>query len=169
MNHYVYILRKADEYYIGVRTCYGDPLLDPYMGSGARVRCRHCFAKTVLAIFDDRSDANELEAFLVDADLLLDPNCLNLKEGGTNGLMPAESRIKMSEAHTGVSLSAAHKAAVSAAKKGVAQSAEHVANASAAKRGMRRNFSDEHRARLSEAGKRAWANKDKRAAIMGGR
>lgn len=63
-THYTYITRSPDgRYYIGVRSCEGDPTEDPYMGShsdGTYTPSR----KRVLATFDSREEAMEHEIYL---------------------------------------------------------------------------------------------------------
>lgn len=62
--HYTYITRSSDgRYYIGVRSCEGDPAEDPYMGSHSDetyVPNR----KRVLSTFDSREEAYEHEIYL---------------------------------------------------------------------------------------------------------
>lgn len=64
ITHYTYITRSSDgRYYIGVRSCEGDPAQDPYMGSHTDetyVPNR----KRVLTTFDSREEALSHEIYL---------------------------------------------------------------------------------------------------------
>lgn len=65
-THYTYITRSPDgRYYIGVRTCDGDPADDPYMGSH-RDPTYVPNRKRVLATFDSREAAISHEIYLHD-------------------------------------------------------------------------------------------------------
>lgn len=92
-RHYCYRVDnlKNGKYYIGKRSCFGDPEDDPYMGSGKNIRraIKHYglenFKKTILAEFDTEEDAYLCEAELVTKDTLLDPMCYNICLGGIGG------------------------------------------------------------------------------------
>ena len=62
--HYTYITRSPDgRYYIGVRSCEGDPTEDPYMGSHSDPTY-HPSRKRILVTFDSREEAMEHEVYL---------------------------------------------------------------------------------------------------------
>lgn len=63
-THYTYITRSPDgRYYIGVRSCEGDPTEDPYMGSHSDPTY-HPSRKRILVTFDSREEAMEHEIYL---------------------------------------------------------------------------------------------------------
>ena len=92
-RHYCYRVDNLlnGKYYIGKRSCFGDPEKDPYMGSGRNIQRAikrygiENFKKTVLAEFDTEEDAYLCEAELVTKDTLLDPMCYNICLGGIGG------------------------------------------------------------------------------------
>lgn len=92
-RHYCYRVENLlnGKYYIGKRSCFGNPEDDPYMGSGKNIRraIKHYglenFKKTVLAEFETEEDAYLCEAELVTKDTLLDPMCYNICLGGIGG------------------------------------------------------------------------------------
>lgn len=92
-RHYCYRVDNLvnGRYYIGKRSCSGDPEDDPYLGSGKNIRRAvkrygpENFRKTVLAEFDTEEEAYLCEAELVTRDTLLDPMCYNICLGGIGG------------------------------------------------------------------------------------
>lgn len=80
--HYVYRITDADtaEFYIGVRTCQGDPAQDGYMGSGAwfnkRLSDGGALRKNVLQTFETREAACQAERQLI-SEWIQDPLCMN--------------------------------------------------------------------------------------------
>ena len=78
-----------NRYYIGVHIT--EDVNDDYLGSGDRIRHEvkkygpENFVKEIIDIFDNPDDMFELEARLVNEDLIKDPLCLNLKKGGQGG------------------------------------------------------------------------------------
>lgn len=92
-RHYCYRVDNLlnGKYYIGKRSCFGDPEDDPYLGSGKNIRRAikrygaENFKKTILAEFDTEEDAYLCEAELVTKDVLLDPMCYNICLGGIGG------------------------------------------------------------------------------------
>lgn len=103
--HYVYkLVNKIDnKYYIGVRSCDGDPLIDKYYGSGSRIRNAvkkygiESFSKEILRVCETREDAFMLEKDLVNDETLKDPFCYNLCGGGAGpSTFSSETREKMS-------------------------------------------------------------------------
>ena len=80
-THYVYkLIAENGQFYIGVRSCYGLPEEDEYMGSG--VWPKHCMAmnisleKEILAIYQTRKQAEEDEKARI-AENISDPRCQN--------------------------------------------------------------------------------------------
>lgn len=81
-SHYVYRITdpETQEFYIGARTCRGDPAQDGYMGSGAwfhrRISDGRSLSKTIIQRFKTKG-----EAFAVERDLILqwinNPLCMN--------------------------------------------------------------------------------------------
>ncbi len=110
MNHYVYMVthRPSGRYYVGVRTSKYAPEDDTdYMGSGrliARLVAKHGrdeFEKDILETFDTREEAAAFEGFLIDRDVIKEPDCLNLQTGGEGwgcGLPSEEARANMRSA-----------------------------------------------------------------------
>jgi len=76
-------------FYIGVHSTYN--IDDGYLGSGLRIRRSirkygaKYFKREILEFFDNRAELLEKEKFLVNEDMLKDPLCMNLKEGGRGG------------------------------------------------------------------------------------
>ena len=105
-RHYVYRMTRTNgEYYIGIRSCCGDPWDDvKYTGSGTRLRRsvkKHPdqWAKTILCELPSREGCARLEHALVPLwRVESDPLCLNLKEGGEDpgcGQHTEETRIRL--------------------------------------------------------------------------
>lgn len=68
-THYTYILlhKETDEFYIGVRTCEGNPDKDNYKGSMIRWKPdKSKLDKKVLRTFDTREEANQHEYELIE-------------------------------------------------------------------------------------------------------
>lgn len=111
MNHYVYMIthRPTGRYYVGVRSCEHRPEVDAdYTGSGSAIRAlvakhgRDEFEKDILETFPTREEAAGFEAFLVDRDVIEEPDCLNLQTGGEgwgSGLRGFEVRMKITAAN----------------------------------------------------------------------
>jgi hypothetical protein len=78
------------KFYFGVHGT--DILADGYIGSGKRLKYAirkygiENFKKEILEFFDKYQEALDYEAEIVNEDLVLDPNCYNLKKGGRGGL-----------------------------------------------------------------------------------
>jgi len=179
VNHYVYIVthRPSGRYYVGVRSCKSAPAEDTrYMGSGPVIRAliakhgRHEFEKDILESFPSREEAAAFEAFLIDRDVIEEPDCLNLQTGGEGwgtGLHAIEVRKKISAANR---LRYKHLAA--RAKTGAA-SKEAWANASpeqraarierVAKKSRRLAKDPTFRQKLSEATVRRYQDRSQRA------
>lgn len=81
-THYVYKLKAENgQFYIGVRSCFGEPEKDEYMGSG--VWPKHCaymkirLEKEILAVHQTRKQAEEDEKARI-AENISNPYCQNL-------------------------------------------------------------------------------------------
>jgi hypothetical protein len=107
MNHYVYRVDRpaTGEFYIGIRSCKGNPSEDTYFGSGVHIRRIPTteLVKTILVVVQSRARAARIEKTLVTKELLEDPLCLNLTTGGefNDPRHPAEeTRAKLKAAWT---------------------------------------------------------------------
>lgn len=93
MNYYVYQITNQinGRFYIGVRKYSGDPLDDPYMGSGKALRNayrkygRKNFTKIVLEVYDNERDMFAAEARIVNDEFLKNPLVYNIVPGGSGG------------------------------------------------------------------------------------
>ncbi len=121
MNHYVYLLRSADRFYVGLRSCRGLISTDTYRGSGHALKdARKAglrFSKTVLCVLDSREEAALMEAELVGPAEVADRQCLNLQQGGIANSVgyrhTDKARASMSNTRKGRKMSAAHRQAMS--------------------------------------------------------
>lgn len=116
-----------EKYYYGVH--YTDNLDDGYMGSGKILHYAYKkygksnFTKTILKYFSNKEDMFKYEAEIVNEELLKDPNCYNLKCGGTGGGQKGikrskETKERMSKAHKGQSPSQEQRKQISNTLKG---------------------------------------------------
>lgn len=102
--HYIYKTTnlKNGKFYIGIHSTHN--LKDGYLGSGLRLRRsirrngEENFKIEYLEFFDNRGDLFNRERELVNADLLKDPMCMNLKPGGTGGLCDDKHKKKFLDA-----------------------------------------------------------------------
>ena len=158
-THYTYLIldKETKEFYIGVRTCEGDPKEDTYMGSMATWKKQENFnqdrhKKTVLSVYPNRELANEVEYELIKK-FFKDPlnrNYHNGKTWCTLGLSPSEeTKRKISEGNKGKK-----------GKKGKKHSEESKRKIGEAMKGNQYGFgnkgkklSEEHKRKLSEANK----------------
>lgn len=98
--HYVYRTTFQDgQYYIGVRKlpASSTPEEDSYLGSGKALRRLLKTAKAkkqVVAVYEDKQEAYQLERQLVTYETLQDPLCLNLVLGGRGGYLETVSLKK---------------------------------------------------------------------------
>jgi hypothetical protein len=89
-------------YYVGMHST--DNLNDGYLGSGLRLRRsirrngKENFKLEILEFFSNRTDLSNREAKLVNEDLLKDPLCMNLKQGGFGGFVDDVHRDRFIEA-----------------------------------------------------------------------
>lgn len=89
-QHIIYKITNLlnGRFYVGMHTGYPD---DGYFGSGKRLKAeikkygKENFKKEILEILPDRHSLELKESTLVNAELLADPLCLNLKNGGEGG------------------------------------------------------------------------------------
>lgn len=105
--HFIYIQinYKTDEYYVGKVNRKRWRELIRYQGSGVLFTKKYSshkdeFARYYIAICETQKETEELEALIVNDDLLKDPKCLNLVKGGagTNEHYDREKRsIKQKE------------------------------------------------------------------------
>lgn len=116
--HYTYITRSPDgRYYIGVRSCEGDPASDPYMGSHSDPTYSPS-RKRILATFDSREEAYEHEIYLHDVRQVdANPRYANRARQKSTGFFynqgtPGESHPMWGKHHTEdarAKISAVHK------------------------------------------------------------
>lgn len=103
-HHYIYKTTCSvnKRYYVGMHST--DDLDDGYLGSGKylwnsiRKHGRNNFELEVLEFFDNRKDLIAREIEMVNADLLQDPICMNLRTGGEGGFISTENQFKRSQA-----------------------------------------------------------------------
>jgi hypothetical protein len=157
MKHYTYKITQplTGFYYIGVRSCEGEPINDNYKGSMISWKLtkeeKSLCIKEIIAQYDTREEANEDEEFMINQIKKdwKDSNCKNGNSGKgkfcTLGLSHTEeTKQKMSISQKGKPsphkgkkrkpLSEEHKAKLSAMFKGRAQTKEHIQNSVLAKK-----------------------------------
>lgn len=104
---YKTICNTTSKFYIGVHVT--NNLEDGYLGSGIKLRLsvekygKENHTREVLAHFDTRSEAYELEAKLVNEEMLTNKLCMNLNIGGNGGsyYRSDETKAKIRKALTG--------------------------------------------------------------------
>lgn len=94
--HYIYktTCKTTGAYYIGIHST--NDLNDGYMGSG--VLLKHSIKKhgvenhkhEILEFVSNRKMLSEVEKGVLTMEILKDPKCLNIKEGGDGGYMSSE-------------------------------------------------------------------------------
>ncbi len=90
-HHYVYKTTNIinGKFYIGVHST--NNIDDKYLGSGKRLRRsiskygKENFKREILVVFQNREEAVKHEKFLINEELLKNPNCLNINPGGNGG------------------------------------------------------------------------------------
>lgn len=109
-HHYVYkIINKSnDKIYIGVRSCNVLPGLDTkYLGSGRHITFAilkygvQNFKKEILCEYPTRYLANLKESILVNQNFVDREDTYNIRLGGTNGLLSAETKLMISKSRMG--------------------------------------------------------------------
>lgn len=135
------------EYYIGKHaTC---EINDGYLGSGLRIRRsikkygKNAFKREILHIVADEKAASELERQMVNEDLLSDPLCMNIANGGEGGNLGETVNKKIGEIMS-VKLS------------GRPKSTEHCHSISESLTG--RVLNQKHKDNLSSSVKLTWTN-----------
>ncbi len=112
MYHYTYQITNLinNKIYYGVRSCKCLPEEDTtYMGSGVVLKLAikkygiENFSKKIDKLFETREEANLYEAEIVDIKWMKDKNTYNIRCGGLNGarIFSEEHRLKLSIAWTG--------------------------------------------------------------------
>ena len=141
------------KYYIGQHMT--RVLDDGYLGSGtALLRAikkygKENFSREILAHADNAEQLNALEAFYVGWDEVNSRSCYNLKTGGGGrGIIGAEVRQKISDAHKGRKYSAERRANISAGLKGRQKPAETRKKLSEANKG--KVLSEETRKKIGQ-------------------
>lgn len=102
--HFIYKTTNlmTNKYYVGMHST--SNLKDGYLGSGKRLRYsirkygESNFKLEILEFFSTREELVERERELVDENLIKDPNCLNLKPGGSGGFVNEEHAKKFHSA-----------------------------------------------------------------------
>ena len=98
-QHIIYKITNTlnDRFYVGMHTGYPD---DGYLGSGKRIKAeikkygKENFKKEILEVIPDRKSLELREAEIVNDQLLADPLCLNLKNGGSGQWPPMTEELK---------------------------------------------------------------------------
>ncbi len=92
-THYVYRTRDVDtgDFYIGARSCYGQPEDDDYLGSGVWVAERKAagaaLAKDIISVHESRTKLGEAESVLISA-FISDLKCMNRMATTPGNLSP---------------------------------------------------------------------------------
>lgn len=90
-----------EKYYVGMHST--DDLNDGYLGSGKRLwnairkHGKENFEVEILEFFDNRKDLIDREIEMVNEDMLQDPMCMNLMQGGKGGYVSIEHYKKTSK------------------------------------------------------------------------
>lgn len=100
---YIQINWLTNEYYIGKANRKTWQQLKRYQGSGIRFKCNFnkyedAYERYYIAICKSAKETEELEASLVDEELLNDPQCLNLVKGGAGiSTHPTHEELKLKQ------------------------------------------------------------------------
>ena len=100
--HYIYktTCNVTGRWYIGIHSTHN--LDDGYMGSGLRLRRSirkygvENHIKEILEYFENRELLVEAEKKAITPEMIIDENCMNLKEGGSGGWKNKEVQLKCS-------------------------------------------------------------------------
>ena len=158
MEHIIYKITNLlnDRFYIGMHSTQN--IDDGYFGSGKRIKAeikkygKENFRKEILEVVSSRKLLEEREAQIVNAELLQNPLCLNLKNGGEGGwdhIGPeaiTKRSKKISETKKGVPLSLEAREATS---KGMIGNT----NFKTSTRFKGKTCSDEHKRKIAEKNK----------------
>jgi hypothetical protein len=97
--HYIYktTCNVTGKYYVGMHSAYN--LEDGYMGSGKRLRYSirkygvENHTKEILEYFETREELVLREIEIVTKELVENPMCMNLREGGTGGFSSEQQKL----------------------------------------------------------------------------
>ncbi len=97
--HYIYktTCNVTGKYYVGMHSAYN--LEDGYMGSGKRLRYSirkygvENHTKKILEYFETREELVLREIEIVTKELVENPMCMNLREGGTGGFSSEQQKL----------------------------------------------------------------------------
>jgi hypothetical protein len=100
--HYIYktTCNVNEKFYIGIHST--DNLDDGYLGSGKRLGYsikkygKDSHKKEILEFLPDRGSLKDKERELVNEELLQNPMCMNLQEGGSGGFIDNDHMMKCS-------------------------------------------------------------------------
>ncbi len=97
-RHYLYRVTNpiTGQFYVGVRSCVGDPAVDRYFGSGRWPNaCQFkgvSLAKEIIRECETRQKAEHAELELIE-EMLHDPLCMNSPKSGTSTVFPAKKTV----------------------------------------------------------------------------
>ena len=120
---YIQINWLTNEYYIGKANKKTWIQLKKYQGSGIKFRCNFKkyednYTRYYIAVCKSAKETEDLEATLVDEELLSDPLCLNLVKGGSGGSVhPTKEELKLKQSAFMKAHPEKYKAMVDAARK----------------------------------------------------
>ncbi len=127
-QHIIYKITNTlnNRFYVGMHTGYPN---DGYLGSGKRIKSeikkygKENFKKEILELLPSRKDLKQREAEIVNEELLANPLCLNLKNGGEGGWkfgyeIELKRRRGLSKALTGRKLSDTQKQSITNSTRG---------------------------------------------------
>lgn len=169
-THYLLYVSKCiptDKIYVGQHAT--NNLGDGYIGSGQNMKQaiakygRGAFVFQVIRSCKDREELNEWESFIVTESFVGREDNYNLQTGGLGHSHGAETRRKLSLAHTGKKRSAASIEKRAAAMRGRKQSPEQVQKRMRSMRGYK--HSPATRAKISQRRKGVLLSESHRAAI----
>lgn len=162
MYYYIYktICSVTGKFYIGMHTSIKPN--DDYLGSGKILLSsiakygRSAHSKTIIEYCESPIHVRQRERELIDAEMLADPLCMNLKIGGEGGgqkgvIRSDETRAKISASNKGKPKSPEHIAKCKAAQIGKKASVETRLKMSESRKGKKLPFTEEHIAKLTEA------------------
>ena len=103
--HYIYktTCLVTNRYYVGMHST--NNLNDGYLGSGRRLRYSirkygtESHKKEILEFFENRELLIEGEINFITDEMVNDPNCMNLRKGGTGGFTIEQQRLNAKKSH----------------------------------------------------------------------